>query len=255
MRERYPWYDSIWLTRYTTALDVLRATRPDVLPEFVRAFDVLRTSPDFQTRHLRRVFDDEVMAAIRHEIGTIGGRRLELHEIRAFGRFVVHDLPYFTELQQGLVPLVSDLVGEEVEVGYNFLSLYTRAGSCEVHMDSPQSKWTLDLCIEQSAPWPISFSRVQPWPLDYDAGEHWARTIRADRGPFTSYALQPGEAVVFSGSSQWHYRDPWPSEAGSHFCTLLFFHYIPAGTRELVDPRNWARLFDVSELADSVARK
>ena len=32
------------------------------------------------------------------------------------------------------------------------------------------------------------------------------------------------------------------------FCDLIFFHFIPAGTRDLVQPRNWARIFGVPEL-------
>jgi hypothetical protein len=81
---------------------------------------------------------------------------LELHEARTFGRFVVHDHPYFTELQQHIVPLVSAAVGEPVEAAYNFLSLYGGLGVCPPHMDSPEAKWTLDLCLNQSAPWPAS---------------------------------------------------------------------------------------------------
>lgn len=37
--------------------------------------------------------------------------------------------------------------------------------------------------------------------------------------------------------------------AGRRFCELLFFHFIPAGTRDLVMPSNWARIFGVPQLA------
>jgi hypothetical protein len=30
---------------------------------------------------------------------------------------------------------------------------------------------------------------------------------------------------------------------------LLFFHFVPLGTLEIVRPENWARLFDVPDLA------
>lgn len=43
-------------------------------------------------------------------------------------------------------------------------------------------------------------------------------------------------------------RDPIPAKGRRSFCDLLFFHYIPEGTAELAQPRNWARLFDVPEL-------
>jgi hypothetical protein len=70
---------------------------------------------------------------------------------------------------------------------------------------------------------------------------------------FTSHALKSGEALLFSGSSQWHYRDPLPRGGG--FAHLLFFHFVPRGLGEVVEPQNWARVFDVPELAQIIARR
>jgi hypothetical protein len=166
---------------------------------------------------------------------------------------VVHDHPFFTELQQRATPWVSELVGEPVEARYNFLSLYTSKGVCAVHLDAPEAKWTLDLCIDQAAPWPIYFSDVQPWPdsvAEAWRNEGWENNIKQTRSlKFSSYTLQPGQAVIFSGSGQWHYRDPMPAAGGKQFCTLLFFHFIPKGTAELIRPKNWARLFVIPELS------
>lgn len=44
-----------------------------------------------------------------------------------------------------------------------------------------------------------------------------------------------------------------PPGSGRRHCDLLFFHFIPLGTRELVDPDNWARLFAIPELTRPVA--
>lgn len=250
---RLPWYDSVWLTKYLAAESVVRRIRPDALPWFVEAFKVFRTRSDFGVKLLERPFDEETLAAIRRTVASLRPADLELHETRHFGRFVVHDHPFFTEFQERTVGLVSDVVGEPVEAAYNFLSLYTASGVCPVHMDSPQAKWTLDLCIDQSAPWPIYFSQVRPWPeppgeawgADWDAG---IRSLPDHR--FTSYSLLPGQAVIFSGSSQWHYRDAMPRVGTNPFCKLLFLHFIPRGTAELVKPKNWARLFGIPELAE-----
>lgn len=165
---------------------------------------------------------------------------------------MVHDHPFFTELQERTVALVSEAAGEPVEASYNFLSLYGRLGVCPAHMDSPESKWTLDLCVNQSAPWPIHFSQVCPWPeseMGAPQDADWESQIK--RSPslhFTAHTLQPGQAALFSGSSQWHYRDAISKAPGGQVCDLLFFHFIPRGTAELVRPRNWARLFDIPEL-------
>lgn len=252
----YPWYDSVWLTKYARAKAIIRMVRPDALAAFVDALRVFHTRPDFQVRLLERPFDDDTLGEIRRVAASLRPPDLELHEARMFGRFVVHDHPFFTELQQRTVPLVSGVVGEPVEAAYNFFSLYAAVGVCPVHMDSPEAKWTLDLCVDQSTPWPIYFSQVRPWP-DSEAeawpDENWEDKVK--RSPslhFTPYALQPGQAVVFSGSSQWHYRDAMPEASGQRFCNLLFFHFIPRGTAELVQPKNWARLFRIPEL-DQVA--
>ena len=144
------------------------------------------------------------------------------------------------------------MVGEPVEPAYSFLSLYGNLGVCPLHIDSPEAKWTLDLCVGQSSPWPIYFSQVCPWPElapDISPGSDWEEQIK--RSPslrFTSCTLEPGQAVVFSGSSQWHYRDAIPDGPGRKFAELLFFHFVPKGSAELRRPENWARLFGVREL-------
>jgi hypothetical protein len=248
----YPWYDSVWLSKYEEAKNIIREARPEALRTFMDAFRILHTPPDFKVKFLEQPFDAATLDEIKRVTASLQPTDLELHEARRFGRFVVHDRPFFTELQQRTVPWLSEMVGEPVEVSYNFLSLYTSKGVCAVHMDSPEAKWTLDLCIDQGAPWPIYFSDVQPWPdsvAEAWKSEAWENNIRQGRSlQFTPYILQPGQAVIFSGSSQWHYRDPMPEANEKRFCTLLFFHFVPKGTKDLIRSKNWARLFNIFEL-------
>ena len=179
--------------------------------------------------------------------------KLELHEARRFGRFIVHDLPEFTRLQHQLTELVSQAAGEAVEPSYSFLSLYTKMGVCEPHLDAPSAKWTLDICIDQSEPWPIHLSQIIPWPEAFaDLEDDWQASIKADpQLNFSTEVLMPGDAILFSGSSQWHYRDPLPQGEGKRFCDLLFLHYIPKGAGEIVRPDKWAKHFGIPELAQS----
>lgn len=150
---------------------------------------------------------------------------------------------------------MSDLVGEPVEACYNFLSLYGSDGSCAIHMDAPSAKWTLDICIDQSKPWPIHFSELVPWPENWQApvGGDWQEAIKSSH-QFESHAMQAGEAIAFAGSSQWHYRNPMENASDDDFCTLLFFHFIPAGTSHFVYPRQWAEYFDIPELTEVMRR-
>ena len=252
---QYPWYDSWWLSAHADARGIIARSHPAVLDDFVSAIEPLKTSPEFETRVVDAVFDADELASARAEIAGLTRADLDLtdfEEARRFGRFIRRNLPPFCELQRRFVPLVSGLVGEPVEPTYNFLSLYGAPGVCEPHIDAPCAKWTLDVCVSQSQPWPIYFSQVVPWPetgLGPAPAENWADSIRNAPGlSFAPVALEPGQAAIFSGSSQWHYRDRMPNGPGRQFCELLFFHYVPAGARDVSRPQNWARLFGVPEL-------
>jgi hypothetical protein len=78
-----------------------------------------------------------------------------------------------------------------------------------MHLDAPSAKWTFDYCIEQSGSWPIHLSQVRPWPETWANDDpDWEATVRNDPdNQFSPIELQEGEAIIFSGSSQWHYRD------------------------------------------------
>jgi hypothetical protein len=246
-----PWYDSNWLRRYIAALRVIEQTRPSMRADFVAAFERLRTPLDFRIRKLPRVFDEDVMEQIRDTIRSLPANRREHHEVDGFGRVIVHDHEVFTALQKTLLPLVSELADEPLEPSYNFLSLYKSLGVCQPHIDTPISKWTLDLCVDQSDVWPIYFSQVVPWPENASyAGEDWqARIKNAPELTFSAYELTPGDAIWFSGSSQFHYRESLASVSASGFCNLLFFHFLPEGMSKIVRPVNWPLIFGLPELA------
>jgi len=253
----FPWYDSPWLATFVEAKAWIARKHPARLAEFEARLAPLRTDPAFEVQRIARVFDETTLEKIRNTIRDLKPAQLELHEARDFGRFIVHDHPYFTELQRGLSDMVGEAVGERVEPSYNFLSLYSKAGVCGVHLDAPSAKWTLDVCVEQSIDWPIHFSRIVPWPGESDyAQADWQQRVKGDPGlRFTAHSLEPGSALAFSGSSQWHYRDPLPRAPGAgHFSNLLFFHFIPRGMADVADPRNWPSLFGLAGLAEVIDR-
>lgn len=242
-------YESVWLKTYFAAREIIAKVSPTKLDEFEQAVAVLRTDLSCEPRHIRNLLDANTLDGVRRTVAGIDKAQLELHELKQFGRFVVKDLPAFTRLHHDLTDQVTEWAGEALEPSYNFLSLYTRRGVCEPHLDAPSAKWTLDICIDQSAPWPIHFGRTMPWSdAPPPMGPDWQEQIK--RNPkleFRSVVTEPGDGVLFSGSSQWHYRDPMPPHPQA-FCDLLFLHYIPKGTSELIQPANWSTLFDVPEL-------
>ena len=256
MRSSYPWYDSHWLAGYHSAHAWLARERPGRERDLDALVAPLRTDPGFTPRTLPGVFDARTMADIRDAIASLAPLDLELHEARRFGRFVVHDHPLFVALAPRLAETVAQACGEPVVPCYTFLALYTRSGRCEPHMDTPHAKWTLDLCVDTNVDWPIHFSPVVPWPSPATAWDgDWQARVRDDpRHAPRSVTLHPGEAVVFGGSSQWHWRDPMPParDGGVPYCTLLFFHFLPRGTEAIVEPGNWPALLGVPELASAL---
>ncbi|MDQ3171794.1 MAG: hypothetical protein M3Q55_16790 [Acidobacteriota bacterium] len=253
----FPWYDSWWLAEYERAKRLLAHSSPAILDRFIHEMRVFRTDPAFTVQTVDGLLDEADWKQVHQTIAALRHGDLDMTEAKAFGRFVARNCPYFSGLQRRLTAFVSERVGEPVEPAYNFLSLYGAPGVCAPHMDAPSAKWTLDLCVAQSAPWPIYFSQVVPWPEAEDrpqdhSGE-WLETVKASPSlQFEPVALEPGQAVIFSGSSQWHYRDRMPPGTGRQFCELLFFHYLPAGTRDLVAPEKWADLFGAPELTGLV---
>ena len=252
MNPQFPWYDSHWLSDFHRALTILEQKYPDKKEDFESRFESLRTAKDFRVKKVDSVLADAELEEIRAQISALRSEQLEKHELLNFGRLVVHSHELFNVLQDRLTQLVSELAGEPLESSYNFLALYNNLGYCGPHMDAPIAKWTLDICIDQSSTWPIYFSQVQPWPLDffergYSAADWQKRILEDSENQFEAQVLEPGQGLLFSGSSQWHYRPRIPRHQKNNFCHLLFLHFRPVGSRDLVYAQRWAKVFGIPE--------
>lgn len=242
------WYDSHFLRRFAAARHYLAEVRPDVIGEFEAGFDPLRPPAGFRETVIDDVFDPETFAAIlaRSRSAPIDTIDQQARENAGFGRDVVWDDPFFLTVQEQVRPRIEAMVGTPLASSYNFLSRYGAKGKCDLHMDHPDAMYTFDFCIEQDAVWPIYLSRVVDWPTADFAHCFEPEAVIAEADyDFAEHLLRPNQALLFNGSSQWHYRRP--KQAGG-FCHLLFFHYLPAGSEALVDPRRWAEHFAIPEL-------
>lgn len=263
----FPWYDSIWLQAYGQARSLVSVRIPHRLAEFEAAFRPLQTAPGFKTKELKNFIKPAVLESFRDTIQRLEPQWIESHEFLSFGREVVQDHPDIAQFQQSQIPLVSELADEPLVPSYNFLSLYNNLGVCEPHLDAPTSKWTLDLCINQNDAWPIHLSDVNPWPLDLELasapdpelkkdgkkdskiGEQWQSEILTKyQAQFKAHVMTPGDALFFSGSSQWHFRSRIPRRHTHNFCHLIFLHYVPEHCEALLDPLLWSEYLAMPEL-------
>lgn len=250
MNNVFPWYDSHWLIYYLNAKEIIEKYNPKKLKTFEEAMRPLRTRKDFEVVQLPNALNQETIEQLKEFIQQLETEKKDTHEIFDFGRIVVHNDPLFNKIHASLIDMVSEQVKEEVEASYNFLSLYYDMGVCEVHMDAPNAKWTLDICIEQSYDWQIFVSQTQDWiEEDRYIGADWSKKIKNDpSNNFKPYSLESGSGIIFSGSSSWHYRKPIFQKDKQNHCHLIFFHFCPKGMREIIDYYNWAALFDTPEI-------
>ena len=118
-------------------------------------------------------------------------------------RLVKHDDPFAVLLHQFLTPAVEAEVGLPIKRSYAFVASYLDGSALPRHLDRPQCRYTLDLCVEDSG------SDV-PWPL-HVGGEQ--------------ILLASNDAVLYRGTELYHHREPKPP---GKVVNLIFFHFVDA---------------------------
>lgn len=150
-----------------------------------------------------------------------------------FVRRYAHNVPYLVNIHRQLTDYASEAFGEPLKPSYVFLSLYDDGGICPLHIDRPQCYRTIDYLIdqEQSEPWPIRIGEImtdeQRQEILEAGGAHLetddeiAERIAAES--WNDVLLSPNDAVLYSGTHQWHYRP----ERLKGIASLAFFHFVP----------------------------
>lgn len=148
-----------------------------------------------------------------------------------FSRGWLHNPPLLVDLHNRLTPFASEVFGEPVKPSYVGLSMYDGGGVCPLHIDRPQCRYTIDWLIRDTMPerWPIYVSDVLTDEQVALSPGHPkdAESIAAVKATQTWHRIdkEPNDAVAFSGTHSWHYRDPIPGGTAD----LAFFHYVPVG--------------------------
>lgn len=244
----FPWYDAQTRYRLAFALRYLERVRPDKVAEFSNALIQFRTDRSFSPIIEHDFLDLSEFGALQQCNAILRDQAKATDESRMCGRNKFNDLPELDALHQRLTGWVEGKAGEPVVPSFSLLAHYGSSGLLPMHIDSQESKWTLGICIERSVDWPIYISNVVDCVPEPEQ-ENWdPELLKSDAQlAFKPYSLGPNEAILYSASSQWHYRDLIPaSDAG--FYDIALFQYVPAGSEAMIKHERWASHFQCREL-------
>lgn len=150
-----------------------------------------------------------------------------------FVRTYAHNPPYLVGIHKQLADFASETFGQKLKPSYVFLSMYQDNGICPLHIDRPQCFRTIDLLLRSTAAeaWPIRIGQTltdDERIAIQESGKGHPETdedIQAviDSQEWTDVNLNPNDAVLYSGTHQWHYR-PHRLKGTAD---LAFFHFVP----------------------------
>jgi len=149
-----------------------------------------------------KVFHEDLLFLIKKQIEWLksGEDPRVAVDDNTFKRLYKHNDEFFSTIHYMIADRVSAWIGVKVKPSYCFTSMYFKGqGFCPEHVDRPQCKYTLDLCVNQNMPWPIKI-----------AGRE--------------YIMDMGDAMLYSGTDHVHSRQPIQPD---NYCDLVFFHFVP----------------------------
>lgn len=156
-------------------------------------------------------FNEDVLFLIRKEIAWLksGNAPGVDQDLDQFKRLEQHNNPFFKTLHEMLALRQKDYwFGEKIKPSYCFVSMYyTGEGICPPHVDRPQCKYTIGLCVNQREIWPINIDGIE-------------------------FNLTEGQAVLYSGTDHLHYRDRIQP---TNYCDMVFFHFVPEAFEGTLD--------------------
>jgi hypothetical protein len=125
----------------------------------------------------------------------------------------------------GLTPIVSELTGRDLLPSFDYFRIYPKDDICRVHSDRPSCEHSISLTL--------AYSDGKPWNLQIGTRPiEDPESLREDFGdePFSSIAMNPGDAVLYRGARRRHGRvEPNPNAWSAH----LFLHWVERGGAQM----------------------
>ena len=183
--------------------------------------------------HIKSLFSDSVQAGILSYLNDFVPMLSLGYDDTGFVRYYAHNLPFLKDIHSQLTGLASELAKTKLKPSYVFLSMYQDNGTCPLHIDRPQCRFTIDYLAQTTAgdPWPIRVSNpmtdeelqafMQNDGVSHPSTEEEIER-RIDSEEWHEINLKVNDAVFYSGTNQWHYR-PTVLQGTAD---LIFFHFV-----------------------------
>lgn len=170
---------------------------------------------------LKNFLSDLILEKIKNRIEGIKNNSELFEDNQLFHRKMIINDSYLSVIHNSIFhKAVSEKTGLDIKPTYNFVSSYLPGkGICPIHIDRGLCFITLGICIDQKKTWPLyvnsnhyeSLSNMEVSELEKIQQES------------LEFLLEPGDAVIFYGMSQPHWRNQLSAD---NFCDLAFFHYV-----------------------------
>lgn len=112
------------------------------------------------------------------------------------GSLARYNVPCFRELHDGIKPIIETVLGMELYPTYFYDRFYFVGQQLKRHRDRPACEVSVTLQISSNRP------KDDPWPI-------W---FQKPNGEEVAALLADGDAVIYKGCENDHWRDPLPSK-------------------------------------------
>ena len=171
---------------------------------------------------LKNFVPKQLLEAMNSRLDMLEDSTSWVQDSDLFHRKCLHDEAFFKKIHQDIfTPIVLKRTGENLKPSYSFISHYDSEESiCPIHTDRPQCYLTLDVCLKQHMAWPLY---VNPELIDNFFEYSQEKKDLAYQNSI-EFILEPGDALIYYGSRQPHWRK---KIASGNFCFMAFFHFVP----------------------------
>ena len=115
----------------------------------------------------------------------------------------INSFSAFDPLLTLLTPKMNEMLDLDLVPTYYYQRTYLRGGAMSHHTDRPSCQRSVTMNLGYSHQWPI-------YIVNRETGKH------------TEFQAEPGDALLYMGCSQEHYRDPFEGD----WYSQLFLHWV-----------------------------